>query len=34
MKYNDDSIIHAEYEALIFQFRGFKVMIDNDLAML
>jgi hypothetical protein len=29
-----DSIIKAEYETLIFQFRGFKVMIDTDLAML
>jgi hypothetical protein len=29
-----DSIIHAEYETLIFQFRGFKLMIDTDLAML
>lgn len=29
-----DSIIKAEYETLIFQFRGFKVMIDSDLATL
>ena len=29
-----DTIIPAEYETLIFQFRGFKVMIDTDLAML
>ncbi len=29
-----NSIINAEYETLIFQFRGFKVMIDTDLAML
>jgi hypothetical protein len=29
-----DGIIQAEYETLIFQFRGFKVMIDTDLAML
>ena len=29
-----DSIIKTEYETLIFQFRGFKVMIDTDLAML
>ncbi len=29
-----DSLIKPEYETLIFQFRGFKVMIDNDLALL
>lgn len=29
-----DSIIKAEYEMLIFQFRGFKIMIDYDLALL
>ena len=28
------SLIKAEYETLIFQFRGFKVMIDADLAVL
>ena len=27
-------IVKPEYESLIFQFRGFKVMIDNDLAIL
>jgi hypothetical protein len=27
------SLIKPEYETLIFQFRGFKVMIDTDLAM-
>ena len=27
-------LIKPEYETLIFQFRGFKVMIDSDLAML
>jgi spore cortex formation protein SpoVR/YcgB (stage V sporulation) len=29
-----DDIIKPEYETLIFQFRGFKVMIDADLAVL
>jgi len=29
-----NSLIKPEYETLIFQFRGFKVMIDSDLAML
>jgi len=29
-----DSLIKPEYETLIFQFRGFKVMIDADLAIL
>jgi hypothetical protein len=29
-----DNIIKAEYETLIFQFRGFKVKVDTDLAML
>jgi len=29
-----NNIIKPEYETLIFQFRGFKVMIDNDLALL
>ncbi|MCX6252295.1 MAG: ORF6N domain-containing protein [Bacteroidetes bacterium] len=29
-----NSILQPEYETLIFQFRGFKVMIDSDLAML
>ncbi|MEI6138759.1 MAG: ORF6N domain-containing protein [Mariniphaga sp.] len=29
-----EDIIRADYETLIFQFRGFKVMIDTDLAML
>ena len=28
------SLVKPEYETLIFQFRGFKVMIDMDLAML
>jgi len=28
------SLIKPEYETLIFQFRGFKVMIDADLAIL
>lgn len=28
------SMIKPEYETLIFQFRGYKVMIDSDLAML
>ena len=29
-----EDIIRADYETLIFQFRGFKVMVDTDLAML
>jgi len=29
-----EDIIKPEYETLIFQFRGFKVMIDADLAVL
>jgi hypothetical protein len=29
-----NSLIKPEYETLIFQFRGFKVMVDADLAML
>ena len=29
-----EEIIKADYETLIFQFRGFKVMIDTDLGML
>jgi len=29
-----NSLIKPEYETLIFQFRGFKVMIDTDLAVL
>lgn len=29
-----NGLIKPEYETLIFQFRGFKVMIDSDLAML
>jgi len=29
-----NELIKAEYETLIFHFRGFKVMIDADLAML
>ena len=29
-----NSLINPEYETLIFQFRGFKVMIDADLAVL
>ena len=29
-----NNIIKPEYETLIFQFRGFKIMIDSDLAML
>jgi len=29
-----DSLIKPEYETMIFQFRGFKVMIDADLAVL
>ena len=29
-----EDIIKADYETLIFQFRGFKVMVDTDLAML
>jgi hypothetical protein len=29
-----ENLIKPEYETLIFQFRGFKVMIDSDLAML
>jgi len=29
-----NSLIKPEYETLIFQFRGFKVMIDTDLALL
>ncbi len=28
------SMIKPEYETLIFQFRGFKVMVDSDMAML
>ncbi|MCX6220591.1 MAG: ORF6N domain-containing protein [Bacteroidia bacterium] len=28
------SLMKPEYETLIFHFRGFKVMIDSDLAML
>ena len=28
-----NSLIKPEYETLIFQFRGFKVMVDADLAM-
>jgi hypothetical protein len=34
MEQNIQSIIKPEYETLIFQFRGFKVMVDSDLAML
>jgi hypothetical protein len=34
MEQKAQSIIRPEYETLIFQFRGFKVMIDTDLAML
>ncbi len=29
-----NSLIKPEYETLIFQFRGYKVMIDSDLALL
>jgi len=29
-----DSIIKAEYETMIFQFRGFKIMVDTDLSLL
>jgi len=29
-----NSVVKAEYEILIFQFRGFKVMVDADLALL
>lgn len=29
-----NSLIKPEYETLIFHFRGFKVMIDADLAIL
>ena len=29
-----NSVVKAEYEILIFQFRGFKVMVDTDLALL
>ena len=29
-----EEIIKADYETLIFQFRGYKVMVDTDLAML
>jgi len=31
---NLSSLIKPEYETLIFQFRGFKVMLDTDLAIL
>jgi hypothetical protein len=34
MEHKMQSIIKPEYETLIFQFRGFKVMIDTDLASL
>jgi len=29
-----DNIIKAEYETMIFQFRGFKIMVDTDLSLL
>jgi hypothetical protein len=34
MEQNMQSLIKPEYETLIFHYRGFKVMIDSDLAML
>lgn len=32
--HKSQSLIKPEYETLIFHFRGFKVMVDNDLANL
>ena len=30
----DTTLIHADYQSLIFEIRGYKVMIDADLAAL
>lgn len=32
--YMDDSIIKADYQSLIYEFRGYKLMLDFDLANL
>jgi hypothetical protein len=29
-----NELIKADYKSLIFEFRGYKVMVDSDLAML
>ncbi len=29
----DTTLIHADYQSLIFEIRGYKVMIDADLAV-